>query len=105
MLPEPTPHSNPSWFGFLLTVRPGGPFGRHELVQHLEKHKIATRLLFGGNLIRQPAYQEVKYRIIGDLKNSDLVMNHSFWIGVYPFIDPHMIHFIVQVFSELKQIY
>lgn len=105
MLPEPTPHSNPSWFGFLLTVRPGAPFGRHKLIQYLENHKIATRLLFGGNLIRQPAYQEVKYRVVGDLKNSDWIMNHSFWVGVYPFIDQQMIQFIVKIFSQFKHNY
>lgn len=100
MLPEPTPHSNPSWFGFLLTVRPGAPFNRHELIQHLESQKIATRLLFGGNLIRQPAYQGVNYRVVGDLKNSDLVMNHSFWLGVYPQITPSAVEFVISIFQN-----
>ncbi len=100
MLPEPTPHSDPSWFGFLVTVRPDAPFTRNHLVQYLEQHKIATRLLFGGNLIRQPAYQHVDYRVVGSLANTDIVMNQSFWIGVYPGLTDTMIDFVIEHFHK-----
>jgi len=98
LLPAATPGSDPSWFGFLLTVRPHAPFTRNELVRHLEERQIATRLLFGGNLTCQPAYKDIKYRVVGDLTNTNLVMNQSFWIGVYPGIRPSMIEFVVDTF-------
>jgi CDP-6-deoxy-D-xylo-4-hexulose-3-dehydrase len=98
ILPQPTPGSHPSWFGFLITVRPEAPFTRSDLVRHLESHKIATRLLFGGNLIRQPAYRDVSYRIVGDLTNTDLVMKHTFWVGVYPGLTSEMIEYLVETF-------
>jgi CDP-6-deoxy-D-xylo-4-hexulose-3-dehydrase len=81
---EPTAGSEPSWFGFLLTVRESAPFTRDEIVRHLNEKKIATRLLFGGNLIRQPYMQGRRYRVHGSLANSDRIMNQTFWIGVYP---------------------
>jgi CDP-6-deoxy-D-xylo-4-hexulose-3-dehydrase len=96
ILPEATPGSDPSWFGFVITVRPGAPFGRRELVQHLEARKIGTRQLFGGNLLRQPAYVKAPHRVVGELTNSDLVMNNSFWVGVYPGLSEVMIGFIVE---------
>lgn len=100
VLPEPTPGSDPSWFGFALTVRPDAPFDRRELVRHLESRKVATRLLFGGNLTRQPAYQDVDFRTVGDLSNSDLVMNGSFWIGVFPGITEEMIGYVLETFAD-----
>jgi len=84
ILPEPTERSEPSWFGFLIAVREDAPFTRNQLTGYLEEHKIATRLLFGGNLARQPAYRDRPFRAIGDLRHSDFVMNQAFWIGVYP---------------------
>ena len=100
LLPRATEHSDPSWFGFPLTVRDEAPFDRNELVRHLEGQKIATRLLFGGNLIRQPAYEELEFRTVGELPNSDVVMNRSFWIGVYPGLSEEMIAFVVSEFES-----
>jgi CDP-6-deoxy-D-xylo-4-hexulose-3-dehydrase len=84
VLPEATPNSDPSWFGFALTVRPDAPFGRRALVDHLESSGIATRLLFAGNLLRQPAYADVEHRVVGSLETTDLVAANTFWIGCYP---------------------
>ena len=100
LLPRPTAGSEPSWFGFLLTIREDAPCSRHELVTYLEERKIATRLLFGGNLIRQPAYQGLPYRAAGSLANSDLVMNNSFWIGVYPGLNSTHLDYVLSVFSD-----
>lgn len=84
ILPEATAHSDPSWFGFPIAVRENAPFSRNDVVQYLESHKVATRLLFGGNLVRQPAYAGVHYRQIGALEKADFVMNQVFWVGLYP---------------------
>jgi NDP-hexose-3,4-dehydratase len=91
LLPRPTANSDPSWFGFAVTVLPGAPFGRRELQEHLEERQIRTRLLFSGNLTRHPAYRDVEFRVAGDLSNSDTVMHGTFWIGVYPGITDEMI--------------
>jgi CDP-6-deoxy-D-xylo-4-hexulose-3-dehydrase len=95
VLPSATAHSDPSWFGFALTVRPDAPFGRHELIQWLEERRIATRQLFGGNLLRQPAYRDVPHRVVGELVNTDIVMQGTFWIGVYPGITDAMVDYVV----------
>lgn len=100
VLPRPTPGSDPSWFGFLLTVRPDAPFGRREIVCFLESKKIATRQLFGGNLVRQPAYQGLPCRVAGELANTDIVMNQSFWIGVYPGLTDAMIAYVLDCFRQ-----
>jgi CDP-6-deoxy-D-xylo-4-hexulose-3-dehydrase len=93
VLPEATPGSDPSWFGFALTVRPDAGFGRRALVDHLERAGVATRLLFAGNLLRQPAYADVEHRVVGSLEATDLVAANTFWVGCYPGLDqPHLEH-------------
>jgi CDP-6-deoxy-D-xylo-4-hexulose-3-dehydrase len=84
ILPEATPRSDPSWFGFTLTVRPGASFSRDDIVQFLNANKIATRFLFAGNLLRQPYMQGREHRVVGDLTNADIVTGRSFWVGLFP---------------------
>jgi CDP-6-deoxy-D-xylo-4-hexulose-3-dehydrase len=104
ILPEATVGSRPSWFGFPIAVRAEARFTREQVTRHLENHKIATRLLFAGNLMRQPAYREINCRVVGNLKNSDFVMNQVFWIGVYPGLTRKKIEYIISVFHDLKEI-
>ena len=99
-LPEATPGSDPSWFGFPLAVRPGTSLTRDEVIRVLDERKIGTRLLFAGNLVRQPAYRDTPRRIVGDLENSDFVMNRVFWIGVYPGLSEAMIDYIIETLQE-----
>lgn len=103
ILPEPTAGSDPSWFGFLLTIRDDVPFARRDLLQHLNERKIGTRLLFGGNLLRQPAYRNIPHRVVSDLTNADIVMRQSFWLGVYPGITPRMIEYVVSVIHDFTR--
>ena len=100
VMPATTPKSEPSWFGFLLTVRPGAPFSRYDIVQHLENHRIGTRQLFGGNLLRQPAYKGMPMRVVGSLTNADVVTESTFWIGVYPGLTQEIIDFMVGTITE-----
>jgi CDP-6-deoxy-D-xylo-4-hexulose-3-dehydrase len=95
ILPQATPGSDPSWFGFPITVADDAPFTRNDLVQFLEQRKIGTRLLFGGNLIRQPAYSDKKYRVVDNLINTDKALHDTFWIGVYPGLTKQMLDFII----------
>lgn len=105
ILPQATPQSDPSWFGFLVTVRPDAPFSRNELVRYLEENHIATRQLFGGNLTRQPAYQNINYRVVGELTNTDMVMNQTFWIGVYPRLTTEMLDYVIERFGAFIKNY
>jgi CDP-6-deoxy-D-xylo-4-hexulose-3-dehydrase len=99
ILPEPTPDSEPSWFGFPLSVRPGAPFPRETLTAFLEGRKIATRLLFAGNITRQPYFNGVAHRVVGGLENCDRVMRDTFWIGVYPGLTTPMIDYVIESFG------
>jgi CDP-6-deoxy-D-xylo-4-hexulose-3-dehydrase len=96
-LPEPTPGSEPSWFGFMLTIRDGAPFSRREIVQYLEKNRIQTRQIFGGNLVKQPAFADAPHRLVGDLATSDKIMRDSFFLGVYPGLTPEMLTYVAEV--------
>jgi len=100
ILPRASAGADPSWFGFAVTLREDAPFSRNELTQHLESHRIATRLLFAGNLTRQPAFQGVRYRVAGDLDNTDIIMRRSFWIGVYPGVTEPMIDHVAGEFRR-----
>jgi len=101
LLPQATRNANPSWFGFPIYVRPDAPFTRDETVLWLEHHKIGTRLLFGGNLTRQPAYRGHNYRVVGDLARADEVMRNVFWIGVYPGLTQSMLDYVCDVLVQL----
>jgi CDP-4-dehydro-6-deoxyglucose reductase, E1 len=96
ILPEAEPNSEPSWFGFPMFVRQGAGFTRNEIVAHLEQHGIATRLVFAGNLVRQPAYQGHTFRVVGELTAADQVMNDAFWVGVYPGLTEAMLSYVVE---------
>lgn len=95
--------ANPSWFGFLITVKESAPFNRRELIDYLEEHKIGTRLLFGGNLLRQPAYKKVYHRVFQPLMNTDVITSYSFWIGVHPSITDEMIKYILDTFDSFVE--
>ena len=93
-LPEVTPNSDPSWFGFPITVKENAPVSRLDLLTYLDQQKIGTRLLFAGNLVRQPSMEGAQYRISGDLSNTDRVMNQTFWIGVQPALTQEMLEYV-----------
>ncbi len=102
-LPRATEHADPSWFGFVITVRQGAGFTRNELTRFLEANRVETRNLFSGNLLRHPAFQEIPCRIVGDLTNTDIVMNDTFFIGVYPGLDDAQLDYVADVFSRFMK--
>lgn len=103
ILPEATQNADPSWFGFPIGVRTDAPFKRDDLTRVLEDNRIGTRLLFAGNLLRQPAYAGCKFRAIGDLPNTDFVMNNVFWIGVYPGLTNEMLKFVADTIAKFVE--
>ena len=105
ILPDATTQSKPSWFGFVLTVKNNAGFTRDEIVGYLEKNKIQTRMLFAGNLLKHPCFDEMRatgegYRIAGELTNTDIIMNRTFWLGVYPGMEPGMIQHMIDTVHD-----
>ena len=100
ILPSPTPNSDPSWFGFVITVRTDAGFSRNDLVKYLEINRVETRNLFSGNLLRQPAFNDIKHRVVGNLKNTDFITENTLFIGVYPGIDDNQLDYIDSVFER-----
>ncbi len=100
VLPEASVGANPSWFGFALTVKASAPFTRSQLIRRLESRRIATRLLFGGNLLRQPAYANITHRVVGPLTNTDTIAEGTFWLGVFPGLRPEMIAYVVETIGD-----
>ncbi|MDD4410014.1 MAG: lipopolysaccharide biosynthesis protein RfbH [Candidatus Pacebacteria bacterium] len=105
VLPKETANSDPSWFGFPILVQENAPFRRDEIVAYLEENKIATRMLFGGNLLKQPAYEGIEFRSVTSLENTDVVMNDLLWVGVYPGLMPTMVDFIILKFNQFLSNY
>ncbi len=99
-LPSATPNSDPSWFGFPITIRDESPVTRLDLITYLDQYKIGTRLLFAGNLVRQPSMKQSIYRVSGSLKNTDRIMNNTFWIGVQPSLTKEMLEFVCEKIEE-----
>jgi CDP-6-deoxy-D-xylo-4-hexulose-3-dehydrase len=95
-----SPHSDPSWFGCPITLDPKHPVNREELLRFLDSRKIGTRLLFAGNILKQPAYKDVDFRVVGDLTNTDIVMKRSFWVGVYPGLTKRMLDYVIDSISD-----
>jgi CDP-6-deoxy-D-xylo-4-hexulose-3-dehydrase len=109
VLPEASPNSDPSWFGFLLTMQDGAGFTRDQVVQHLESKGIQTRMLFSGNLVKHPCFDEMRrsgtgFRVVGELKTTDEIMERTFWVGVYPGMTDEMIQFIVKKLKESSKL-
>lgn len=104
ILPEPAENSDPSWFGFLISVRPETGLNRNDVTKYIESKNVQTRLLFSGNIIKQPCFNEIRgtdaYRVVGNLENSDFVVNNTFWVGVYPGMTDTMIDYMAQVIKE-----
>lgn len=100
ILPVPTEKESACWFGFTLVVKPGAPFTRNQLTEYLEAHKIGTRNVFAGNLLRHPAYINIKKRVIGKMKNADLVMTNGFWVGIFPGLDDQRLGYVMKTVDE-----
>ena len=97
---KPTPNSEPSWFGFPITLDPDHPVDREDLLRFLDSRRIGTRLMFAGNITKQPAYKDVDFRVVGKLENTNIIMMRSFWIGVYPGLTKPMLDFIIESISD-----
>jgi CDP-6-deoxy-D-xylo-4-hexulose-3-dehydrase len=100
IMPKATEHSEPSWFGFPITLDPTHPVNREELLRFLDSKKIGTRLMFAGNILKQPAYRDINFRVVGDLTNTDIVMMRTFWVGVYPGLTEPMLDYVVENIIE-----
>ena len=100
ILPQATPHSDPSWFGFPITLKDESPINREELLRHLDSRLIGTRLMFAGNILRQPGYRDIPRRVVGNLENADRIMRRSFWLGVYPGLTKPMLEYVVENILE-----
>jgi len=105
ILPEASQNADPSWFGFLLTIREEAPFSRNDITNHLEKNKIATRLLFSGNITRHPCFDGVKYKVFENLDNTDIITNNTFWLGVYPGLNQDMLDYMLKVIHDFLSQY
>jgi CDP-6-deoxy-D-xylo-4-hexulose-3-dehydrase len=103
LFPRQEAGAEPSWFGFPLLLNKDLPFTRAQIIDHLERRHISTRMLFGGNLTRQPAYATIKCRIPGPLDNTDYLMNNLFWIGIYPGINKRMLEYVVAAISDFME--
>ena len=104
ILPEPVDNSRPSWFGFLISVKTESGLNRNDITKYVEEHNIQTRLLFSGNLIKHPAFDQIRntdaYRVVGELDKTDFIMNNTFWVGVYPGMTDEMIDYMAEVIKE-----
>jgi len=97
---QATPNSDPSWFGCPITLDPNHPVNREDLLRYLDSRKIGTRLLFAGNITKQPAYKDIQFRVVGDLTNTDIVMKRSFWVGVYPGLTRQMLDYVIESITD-----
>ena len=104
ILPTPAENSRPSWFGFLISVKPESGLDRNKVTKYIEEHNVQTRLLFSGNLIKHPCFDQMRgsdaYRVAGTLENTDFIMNNTFWVGVYPGMSDEMIDYMAKVVKE-----
>ena len=104
ILPVPAEGSRPSWFGFLISVRPESGLDRNKVTRYIEEHNVQTRLLFSGNLIKHPCFDQIRdtdaYRVVGSLETTDFIMNNTFWVGVYPGMTDEMIDYMAKVIIE-----
>ena len=104
ILPEAAPNSEPSWFGFLISVKPETGLKRNDVTRYIEEHNVQTRLLFSGNLIKHPCFDQIRgtdaYRVVGSLENTEFIMNNTFWVGVYPGMSDSMIDYMAEVIIE-----
>ena len=107
ILPEPAENSDPSWFGFIVSIRPESDLDRNKVTRYIEDHNVQTRLLFSGNLIKHPCFDQIRgtdaYRVAGELKTTDFIMNNSFWVGVYPGMTDGMIDYMAKIIMEALQ--